>query len=186
MNLKNVSLSIIGLLGIATLYTCRPNEPKATTNTEILPDINKAICVLHPVHNSGVSGVVTFTQTPEGIHVAADINGLTEGKHGFHIHKYGDCSADDGTSAGGHFNPGNNKHGAPSDKDRHVGDLGNITALADGTANLDLTDTVISFQGKNSIIGRGIIVHAGEDDLTSQPTGNAGARVACGVIGIAK
>ena len=98
----------------------------------------------------------------------------------------GDCSAADGTSTGGHFNPENKNHGGPTDAERHVGDMGNIEAAADGTAHLELSDSLLAFSGKHSIIGRAIIVHAGEDDLTSQPTGAAGARVACGVIGIAK
>ena len=157
-------------------------------NTEktVAPQLTKAICVIHPTEGNNVKGTITFTKMGNGIHVTANLTGLTEGKHGFHIHEYGDCSAPDGTSTGGHFNPDGKKHGAPTDLERHVGDLGNITADADGNAHLELMDTVISFQGTHSIIGRGIIVHAGEDDLKTQPTGNAGARVGCGVIGIAK
>ncbi len=150
------------------------------------PEFNKAICVLHPTEGNTAKGTVTFTKTDGGIKVVADLEGLSEGKHGFHIHEYGDCSNLDGTSAGGHFNPEGTDHGAPSDDVRHVGDLGNVEAGADGRAHLELTDTEISFSGSHSIIGRGIIVHAGTDDLVSQPTGDAGARVACGVIGIAK
>lgn len=148
--------------------------------------IEKAICVLQPTKGNNVDGTITFTQTKGGIKVVAHVEGLTPGKHGFHIHQYGDISAPDGTSTGGHFNPENVNHGAPGDKIRHVGDLGNLEAGADGKANLEYTDKVISMSGAHSIIGRGIIVHTGEDDLTSQPTGAAGARVAYGVIGIAK
>lgn len=147
--------------------------------------IDKAVCVLHPTEGNNVTGVVTFTRSGNNIKLVADLDGLTPGKHGFHIHEYGDCSKSDGTSAGGHFNPENMKHGAPGDAERHVGDLGNVVADENGHAHLEMTDDLISFSGKHSIIGRGIIVHAGEDDLTSQPTGAAGARVACGVIGIA-
>lgn len=146
--------------------------------------IEKAVCVLYPTEGSTVQGKVIFTQTNDGIHVKASISGLSEGKHGFHIHQYGDCSGADGKTAGGHFNPEDKEHGAPGDEMRHVGDLGNIEANADGNAMLEYTDPHLTFHGKNSIIGRGIIVHAGEDDLVSQPTGAAGARVACGVIGI--
>lgn len=151
-----------------------------------VPMVEKAICVLSPTEGNDVSGTVTFTQTDMSVKIVADLEGLTEGKHGFHVHQYGDCSSLDAKSAGGHFNPENKQHGAPSDEERHVGDLGNITADANGKAHYEATDTVIKLNGPHSIIGRGIIVHAGEDDLTSQPTGNAGARVACGVIGIAK
>ena len=150
------------------------------------PEVTKAVCVLHPTEGNQVYGTVTFTKADSGMHVVAEVHGLTEGKHGFHIHQYGDCTAADGKSAGGHFNPEGVNHGGPNDAVRHVGDLGNITADAEGNATLDMTDNMLSFSGKHSIIGRGIIVHAGEDDLTSQPTGNAGGRVACGVIGIAE
>jgi superoxide dismutase, Cu-Zn family len=148
--------------------------------------IVRAVAVLHPTKGNSASGIVRFEGVMEGIHVVADLTGLTPGKHGFHIHEYGDCSAEDGTSAGGHFNPEKMPHSSPSSKERHAGDLGNIEADKDGKAHLDYVDTMISFNGKNSIIGRGVIVHEKEDDLKTQPTGAAGSRVACGVIGIAK
>ena len=145
-----------------------------------------AVVVLLPTDGSETHGTATFTQVEDGILVVADIVGLESGSHGFHIHEFGDCSASDGTSAGGHFNPEGTEHGAPSDTHRHVGDLGNITADDAGTVHHEVTDDRIAFAGPNSIIGRGVIVHAGEDDLTTQPTGAAGARVACGVVGIAR
>ncbi len=153
---------------------------------EPVQEIEKAICVLHPTEGNDVKGTVTFTRNGSSIRVVAELEGLTPGKHGFHIHEKGDCSAPDGTSAGGHLNPDGSKHGGPEDEERHVGDLGNIEAGDDGNAHLELEDSVISFSGENSIIGRAVVVHAGEDDLTSQPTGDAGGRVACGVIGVAE
>ena len=150
------------------------------------PEITKAVATLHPTEGNAVKGQVTFTKVPGGIQVVAVVEGLTPGEHGFHIHQYGDCTALDAKSAGGHFNPENKPHGAPTDTARHVGDLGNLVADSSGTAHYEWTDTLISFTGSHSIIGRAVIVHAGADDLKSQPTGNAGARVACGVIGIAK
>ncbi len=158
----------------------------ANTAAEQQPGINKAIAVVHGTKGNNVSGTVTFTKAGNAINVSADIKGLKPGKHGFHIHEYGDCSAEDATSAGGHFNPENVDHGAPSDSVHHVGDLGNIEAGNDGNANFEMTDSLLSFSGSHSIIGRAIIIHGGEDDLKSQPSGNAGPRVACGVIGIAK
>lgn len=148
--------------------------------------INKAVCVLYPTQGNNVTGVITFTKTDEGIKFVADIQGLSAGKHGFHIHEFGDCSATDGTSAGGHFNPEGKNHGAPMDMARHAGDLGNLTADENGIAHLEYIDKMIEFEGEHSIIGRSIIVHQNEDDLKTQPTGNAGARVACGVIGVGK
>jgi Cu-Zn family superoxide dismutase len=148
--------------------------------------VSQAIAVLHPTKGSSVSGVVKFSVVDNGVRVIADVTGLAPGKHGFHIHEYGDCSALDGSSAGGHFNPTGMPHSMPSSDKRHVGDLGNIVADSTGTAHMDYVDTMISFSGSNSVIGRGVIVHEKEDDLKTQPTGNAGARLACGVIGIAK
>ena len=148
--------------------------------------VTKAICVLTPTEGSHAHGLVTFTVTDNGVEVVADVEGLTEGKHGFHVHQYGDISSLDGKSAGGHFNPDGKNHGGPSDKVRHVGDLGNLVANSEGKAHYVWTDKEISLEGPHSIIGRAIIVHAGEDDLVSQPTGNAGARAAYGVIGVAK
>lgn len=159
---------------------------KSDDSEHMIPEFQKAIAVLYPTKGNEVFGTVTFTKEDDMIKIVADVSGLSEGLHGFHIHEYGDCSAPDGASAGGHFAPHGNKHGAPSDEERHVGDLGNLDADADGNAHLEWEDSVINFTGENSIIGRAVIVHAGEDDLTSQPTGAAGPRVACGVIGIAK
>jgi Cu-Zn family superoxide dismutase len=106
-----------------------------------------------------------------------------DGKHGFHVHEFGDCSMADGVCAGGHFNPTGSPHGSPDAAKRHVGDFGNLTADESGKATYKRVDKLITFSGPNSIIGRSIIVHAAPDDF-SQPSGNAGARIGCGVIGI--
>lgn len=150
------------------------------------PKIVKAIAVINGTKGNNVSGIVTFTKENDKIKVVADITGLTPGKHGFHIHEYGDCSSEDGSSAGGHFNPDKVKHGAPMSSMSHVGDLGNIEADNNGKAHLEITDSLLSFSGKHSIIGRSIVIHSGTDDFVSQSAGNAGSRIACGVIGIAK
>jgi Cu-Zn family superoxide dismutase len=146
----------------------------------------KAICVLYPTQGNNVSGTITFTQTDKGVKVVADIQGLSQGKHGFHIHEFGDCNSADGASAGGHFNPDSKQHGAPMSMMRHMGDMGNLEADVSGKAHLEYLDSVIKLTGPNSIIGKSIIVHKGEDDLKSQPAGNSGPRVACGVIGSTK
>jgi len=156
------------------------------SSMEKMESIQKAVCVLYPTKGNNVSGTVTFTQTENGIKVVADLQGLTKGKHGFHIHECGDCSSADGSSAGGHFNPEMESHGAPTDSIRHVGDLGNIEADSTGNASLEFIDTMIALDGEHSIIGRSVIIHKNEDDLITQPTGNADGRVACGVIGISK
>lgn len=145
---------------------------------------SKAVAVIHPTEGNKASGTVTFTESGDGVQVEAEIEGVDEGNHGFHIHQYGDCTAPDGTSAGGHYNPEDNQHAGPDAENRHVGDMGNIEAGADGMATKSYVDSVITLNGPNSIIGHAVIVHAGEDDLKSQPTGDAGSRLGCGVIGI--
>jgi superoxide dismutase, Cu-Zn family len=147
----------------------------------------KAVAVLHPTAGNNVSGTVTFTEEADGVRVQADISGLTPGKHGFHVHEFGDCSAADLASAGAHFNPTNKPHAGPDAAERHVGDMGNIEADASGAAKLDYVDHEISLTNdQRSAIGRSVIVHAKADDLKSQPAGDSGARIACGVIGHAK
>jgi Cu-Zn family superoxide dismutase len=148
--------------------------------------VTRAVATLSPTKDSKVSGEVSFTKVEGGVHVVAHLGGLTAGAHGFHIHEFGDCSAPDGTAAGGHFNPRAQKHAGPKDAERHEGDLGNIEAGADGNASLDVVDKGLSLEGADGIVGRGVIVHANADDLKTQPTGNAGGRVACGVVGVGK
>lgn len=178
--------SSLSLLILAFVGACSDMQQKQMETTTAGPEIKKAVAVLYPTEGNDVQGVVTFTKVEGGVMVVADVSGLTPGKHGFHIHEYGDCSAANGTSAGGHFNPLNMPHGAPTDEKRHVGDMGNLTADESGNAHYEWIDKMMTLDGPNTIIGRGVIVHQGEDDLKTQPTGNAGPRVACGVIGSAK
>ena len=146
----------------------------------------KAICIIIPLGKSKVHGTVYFTQKGDTVHVKGKISGLTPGKHGFHVHEFGDLSdMQKGLSTGGHFNPEGLPHGGRKADKRHVGDLGNVTADDKGVATLDFTDKLISLHGKHSILGRGLIVHEKEDDEMTQPTGDAGGRVGGGVIGAA-
>lgn len=164
-------------------------ETKGHTHTPAgdAPQIDRAICVVQGVGDSGVAGVLTFVRNGDKVEVTGSISGLTPGKHGFHVHEFGDITAldTDGTSTGGHFNPEGAEHGKPDAEHRHVGDLGNIEADDDGVANVEITDSMLQLDGPHSIIGRSIVVHADEDKFT-QPTGDAGGRVGIGVIGIAK
>ena len=147
--------------------------------------INKAVVKLYPTEGNSANGVVWFSKVVGGVKVEGQFEGLPAGTHGFHIHQFGDCSASNGKSAGGHFNPDGNEHGSPTAAVRHTGDLGNITADSTGIANFSFVDDIISFSGKRSILGRGVIIHEVADDFSSQPTGAAGSRLACGVVGIA-
>ena len=116
--------------------------------------------------------------------MVADVSGLNPGQeHGFHIHEVGDCSSGDGMSTKGHFNPLSKSHAHYSTPERHAGDMPALKADANGNARLDSTLDVMTVNpGPTSIVGRGLIVHAGSDDYKTQPTGNAGARVACAII----
>src|SRR5690606_11123335 len=139
---------------------------------------------IEPLGASGVSGVVEFHPQPGGaIKVEARLRGLSPGNHGFHIHEYGDCSAQDGSSAGDHFNPMMTRHGGPEAPMRHAGDLGNVTADAKGEATLTQeVDGLTLKEGDQAIVGRAVIVHATGDDLASQPSGQSGTPIACGII----
>lgn len=145
----------------------------------------KAIAVISPTKGNATHGSITFTQVDGGVRVQADLFDLSPGPHGFHVHQWGDVSADNGTATGGHFNPTGGEHSHTHDAGGHMGDLGNIVADNNGHGSYDEVKKTLELNGPNSIIGRGFIVHAGEDDLHSQPTGNAGARIGQGVIGIA-
>ena len=144
-----------------------------------------AMCVIRPIGDSGVTGTIHLVKIGDNVEIRGVIEGLTPGKHGFHIYEFGDVSdAKTGTSAGGHFNPTSQPRGRRDARQRHVGDLGNIVADTDGKANVNIRDNEIQFEGENSIIGLSIVLHAGAEQFT-QPAGDAGARVAFGVIGIA-
>jgi len=147
------------------------------------PDGPTAVAMVRPASGSQVRGEAKFTQVGSRVRVTAELTGLSPGAHGFHIHEKGDCSAADGMSTGGHFNPQNKKHGAPDTPDRHAGDLGNLTADQSGKATLTMmVDGISVGKGMDGVIGRGLIVHANADDLKTDPTGNAGGRYGCGVI----
>ncbi len=170
---------VFTLLSLACATTCLLQaQPFESIKTEP----KKAIALLKPTKGNRAQGVVSFTCTPEGTFIVADIDGLEPGKHGFHIHEYGDCSAPDGSSTGGHFNPFGVKHGGPDSAFRHVGDLGNVVADTTGHAHFERYDQYVKLDGPHTIIGRSVAVHANADDYISQPSGNAGGRVACGII----
>lgn len=157
-------------------------------STVVVAATKKAVAVLKGTSN--VEGVVTLTQDDNGpTTVNVRVTGLTPGLHGFHLHEFGDTT-NGCMSTGAHFNPNGMTHGAPEDKIRHAGDLGNIVANADGVAEATIVDNQIPLTGPNAVIGRALVVHELEDDLgkggheLSLSTGNAGGRLACGVVGL--
>ena len=145
----------------------------------------RAVAVLQPTKGNSTSGQVVFTQTGNRVQVNAQVSGLAPNSvHGFHVHEKGDCSSGDGNSAGGHFNPMGKPHGEGGGAgEHHTGDMPNLHADAYGNANASFAlSTMTVGGGPTDIIGKGLIVHANPDDYKTQPTGNAGARLACGVI----
>jgi len=138
---------------------------------------------LAPASKSKVKGTAQFVETDGGVEITINVEGLKPGDHGWHVHEKGDCSAPDAKSAGDHFNPENHKHGAPDAEEHHAGDFGNLTAGKDGKATTTFTMKGVTLsEGPTSLINRALIIHEKKDDLKTQPSGNAGARFACGVI----
>ncbi len=163
------------------------NNQVAQLDTTVLRNkldniITEAGAVISPLGDNKIRGKVTFTKTPDGVKIIADIDGLTPGEHGFHVHEFGECGGKDGAAAGAHFNPAHSKHGGPDSAERHVGDLGNLVADENGHAHYERVDKLIQLQGKNSILGRSIIIHADKDDYETQPAGASGAKIGCGII----
>ena len=150
----------------------------------MMHDGPRATAKLEPTKGSNVRGEVTFTEHHGKVHVVGNVTGLRpNGEFGFHVHEAGDCSSGDGMSAKGHFNPHGKPHGTPGASERHAGDLPSLKADKSGRAKLDVTVELFTVRpGPASVVGRGLIIHADPDDYKTQPTGNSGARIACGVI----
>ena len=143
------------------------------------------VAVLSATEGNAVTGELAFEAFDGGVGITGQVNGLTAGgEHGFHVHETGDCSAPDATSAGGHFNPEGRAHGQVGSGEHHAGDTDNLLADDTGvaTVNTRLEGATLGDGAPTDILGRAVIVHADADDYTTQPTGNAGARLACGVI----
>ena len=156
----------------------------SASSTYAAPAGAQATATLEPRSGSNVSGWATFTdRSTGGVAVVVHIENAPPGTHGLHVHEKGDCSAPDASSAGGHFNPGGDPHAGPTEMHRHAGDLGNITIEANGTGHMELvTDLLTVKPGPNSVVGKAVIFHEKADDMQTQPTGNAGGRLGCGVV----
>lgn len=206
MNRLKISLLLSVLMVLFTVAACsnKADEERGTSAGGEAPTPAEAPSSTPPATDSGsgssatvtlqgapedadFTGTVTFAQDGDGVRVLAELAGVnTPGKHGFHLHETGECShGTDGkhfTSAGGHFNPTGAEHACPPTDPRHAGDLGNIEVGANGAGRMELVTTGISLSGSNSIVGKALLLHAGEDDCKTQPTGNSGDRIACGVV----
>jgi superoxide dismutase, Cu-Zn family len=142
-----------------------------------------AMATLAPTANQTAKGTVHFTERGDGsVEVDVDLTNVPPGTHGFHVHDKGDCG-DNGNAAGGHFNPTAAQHGAPTATSHHAGDFGNVTADASGNVKTKFNTRAITVSpSSSSAVGHAVVLHGNADDLTSQPAGNAGPRIACGVV----
>jgi Cu-Zn family superoxide dismutase len=200
MRLRTLFLSAATCAAVLVLVACGPKrddpvEGAAATGTEPTPAAtmapapepmsmgpNEAQVTLKSTTDSDFTGIVTFTKEGNGLRVSAHFTGVDKpGQHGLHVHETGDCSAHDFHTAGGHFNPANTPHGCPP-AERHAGDFGNVEIAADGSGHLDQTTDLLSLEGQNGVVGKALILHGGQDDCQTQPTGNSGDRLACGVV----
>lgn len=160
-----------------------PAEPTTSTSTTSTADT--AIVTLGGTKDSAVTGELRLTATPAGVLVAGKLMGLTPGtEHGFHVHEHGDCSAPDASSAGNHFNPDNQAHGGPDRTPRHLGDLANLKSNEEGRATVDMNipGATLRTEGPTNLVGKAFVVHARRDDYRTQPSGDSGGRIACGVV----
>ena len=169
--------AVVAALAGATLLAGGARIARAAGNPK------NATATIEARSGSRVTGTATFEEMRDHVQVTVEIAGAAPGEHGVHIHEKGDCTAPDASSAGPHFNPGGASHGAPNASSHHSGDFGNLTVGADGKGKLTLMTHDITLKaGPRSARGRAIVIHEKPDDLKSQPAGNAGARIGCGVI----
>ena len=183
---SSILASLILTTAPALLLIAKEPLDEAMQASPVIVDATELIAVLSPTEGNQTTGVVTFKSAENGqVAIEAQLAGLPpNSKHAIHIHQYGDLTSKDGKSAGDHYNPMHHPHALPDKEDRHAGDFGNLESDQNGNANFKLTVDNISLAGRLSpIIGRGVVVHAKPDD-GSQPTGNAGDRLAVGVIGV--
>jgi Cu-Zn family superoxide dismutase len=190
----NLGLALAGTLLLAACSREQPEgaprEPEPTTaapaeKTTPTEPAHGAVAQIAPTQGNTVTGSLALDQSPEGVRISGAIQGLKpNAEFGFHVHEKGDCSAPDGSSAGGHFNPAQTQHGNPTGGAHHAGDMVNIKSNDQGVAQVDTTAAGTTLQGGSDtdLIGKAIVVHESPDDYTTQPSGNSGKRVACGVI----
>jgi len=169
--MKQSRVLVLSLFAAGLLSACAgtPSSPAASAT-------------LAARSGSAVSGTVNFFEAAGGVRIEAQVSGLTPGEHGFHVHDVGDCSAPDASSAKGHFNPAGKAHGTHDGAEHHGGDMPNLVANAQGEARYAVELKGVSLSGANGIGGRSVVIHADPDDYKSQPAGNSGKRIACGVI----
>lgn len=185
MSVRHLALPLIAACALAACSSAPPAPPTPPLPAVPASSVRQAEAALASASGSLVSGRVVLLPVPQGVRVTGTVGGLRAGgSFGFHVHERGDCSAADASSAGGHFNPTASPHGRAASGPHHLGDSDNLVADGEGVVHLDRIFGGVSLGTGmgNDILGKALIVHADPDDYHSQPSGNAGARVACGVI----
>lgn len=169
--MKRVSIGIAGVSLVSVLAACAGVPAGPGASAELIAK-----------SGSQVAGSVTFTPVGDKLRIEVQASNLSPGEHGFHIHEAGDCSAPDATSAKGHFNPAGKTHGHHASSEHHAGDIPNLVADAGGKVRYSAEVDFLALTGTNGVIGRSVVIHADPDDYKSQPAGNSGKRIACGVV----
>ena len=180
---------ILSILAVGLAHADTPPGDKAPSKTVTAPPVGQtpvgAGAQLKPTQGQSAAGSLNFVPEKNGVRIAGLIEGLKPGaQHGFHIHEKGDCSAPDASSAGAHLNPSGKPHGEPKSNTHHLGDLLNLRADAQGVAKIDavLEGATLRSAQPTDLLGKAVVVHEKLDDYKSQPAGNSGSRIACGVI----
>jgi len=185
--MRKLSLTAaLGMIGLSVVTGCalaaRSEAKKPAPATQTMP-AGRATATIEGRSGSTMTGTAEFAMHGDKLMITVSVKGAPEGQHAVHIHDKGDCSAPDASSAGGHFNPGGHQHGSPDAAEHHAGDLGNMMVGADGTGSLMIHSGDLTVGGSaNGVVGHAIVVHEKSDDFVTQPTGNAGGRIGCGVI----
>ncbi len=179
--MKKVGILALGVAVLLAAGAAVADSSKSGAPAQTAPAGKRSVPI-EGRSGSSLTGTAEFTMHGGQMMITVNVKGAPPGTHAVHIHEKGDCSAPDASSAGGHFNPAGHQHGAPDAKEHHAGDLGNMEVKSDGTGSLMIHSSGLSLEGASSIVGRAIIVHEKSDDFVTQPTGNAGGRIGCGVI----
>ncbi len=179
--MKKLLSPLLCVVAAAALTACASNTTQPAAKAEAKKPAGITATLAPTSADSKAKGNLKFAQTANGVVVSGTVEGLTPGWHAFHVHEKGSC-ADAGNAAGGHWNPTHKAHGMHGAGEHHVGDMPPLFADAKGVASIDITSQTLALSGANSIIGKAVIVHANDDDYSAQPAGNAGARIACGII----
>lgn len=187
--MKILKLSVLAVATSFFLFSCDKKEEVNVTDSQMEVVETDTVATsqsldyqITPKSGSNISGKVNFTQNGNEVTMKIEVAGLTPGEHGFHIHEFADCSAEDGSSAGGHWNPAGNDHGEWGEGHFHMGDIGNLVANQEGNAEMTFsTDKwcIGCDDDSKNIMGHSLIIHEDPDDFTTQPTGNAGGRIGC-------